>query len=394
MTLVDRLVHPVFATRRSRVAIDTAPSSDSVGRVLSLLRSVPEGAPSLDSADGTAVVGRAASDDAPASDAAGVTHLSYQRSLGDGCPASDTPARSGSFARQVDADAPAADAPDGVYILGRFGDDLARARDQAGQALTLHRAADASDAPATDAAQGYRRVAATTADTAHAATGTAARVVRHVRLVSEFRRMLEGWPGRVITVHRSATDASPAVAVPTRTRRVPRSATDSAPATASIIAMPLARRLVTEAGRALDASGRALRLVRAVAADSPAADVVTRVMRAPRTILQDSPSTDVVSHTTQAFVPYGPPRVAHISSDVTRVGVGGTAMVTFDFDQPVSAWSLRVGAHDPLSGLQAASWTGPGTASGGSAPVPAGDLLEGENTVSVYGRSASGLWSP
>jgi hypothetical protein len=113
-----------------------------------------------------------------------------------------------------------------------------------------------------------------------------------------------------------------------------------------------------------------------------------------------------------------PPPVSTITSvSATKIGTQPdcheSSVVAFAFDQPVTAWRVRVGAKTAFDGSEAARWdrafvgfghqrfgtstfghgAGDPPAEGGVATLTADDLVIGENTVSVYGRSLSGAWT-
>lgn len=112
-----------------------------------------------------------------------------------------------------------------------------------------------------------------------------------------------------------------------------------------------------------------------------------------------------------------PPVSTIVSVSATKIGARPdcheSSTVAFAFDQPVVAWRVRVGARTAFDGDEAARWdrvfvgfghqrfgTSPfGHGSGepartaDEATLTAADLKIGENTVAVYGRSASGAWT-
>lgn len=115
-------------------------------------------------------------------------------------------------------------------------------------------------------------------------------------------------------------------------------------------------------------------------------------------------------------VAFGPP-VADLTH-VSKIKVGAepgcdTVDIAFEFDQPITAWTVRVNSTGPFDGTGAASWEQPaegfgrqafGTSpfgqavedtsiSSGEATLYAADLLHGANKVVVYGRGLNSLWS-
>ena len=89
-----------------------------------------------------------------------------------------------------------------------------------------------------------------------------------------------------------------------------------------------------------------------------------------------------------------------------------TAVVTFRFDRPVTAWAIRVNSRSHLDGTEVEQWgvRGAGfgvqpfgtsyfgwadpTVNGGAAVISDDDLLQGENRVAIYGRGLDGTWTP
>lgn len=106
--------------------------------------------------------------------------------------------------------------------------------------------------------------------------------------------------------------------------------------------------------------------------------------------------------------------------EVTKTKIGSTpgcnvTRVTFEFDQPVDAWAVRINSRSHLDGVLAGQWAsiaggvGFGRQPFGAAPfgratqpnitvdevtITDDGLLHGANSVTVYGRSLDGTWTP
>ena len=88
-----------------------------------------------------------------------------------------------------------------------------------------------------------------------------------------------------------------------------------------------------------------------------------------------------------------PPRALSAARGVILlIGRGGADLKVAAFDQPVTAFEVRVNSTSHLDGEPADSWEG-APATEGIAEVPASALREGPNLVSIYGRSLRGIWT-
>jgi hypothetical protein len=80
---------------------------------------------------------------------------------------------------------------------------------------------------------------------------------------------------------------------------------------------------------------------------------------------------------------------------VSRVSGYSVSEVEIEFDQPVTAWTVRVGASSPVDGQTVAQWYSVEgeTVTSATVEVHADMLRPGINVVTLYARSALGVWS-
>lgn len=197
---------------------------------------------------------------------------------------------------------------------------------------------------------------------------------------------------------RWAVDAAPAFDQGTRRKVAVRSTVDAAPAADAAQSCSLHRRT--------PADGLA-------AATDLAFRAVAQVRTAPdRLLIPVDAGWWLQTHR----VGFGPP-VATLTA-TSRVKVGAepgcdTVDLAFTFDQPVSAWTVRINGTGPFDGTAADQWEGGGgdgfglqpfgispfgrrdglAVTSGTAQIAAADLRHGANTVVVYGRGLGGGWS-
>lgn len=393
MPIIQPLIHPVFAERIQAFASDAlATPADSATRTMSLARSPGDSVSGSDAPSSTAIGGRLTTDSAPVNADGAALVMRYQRGATDSAPAADGSARVGEYGRAIEDALAHSDAATIALVVDRDLVDHAAVLDAPATSASLSRTIADSVSGLADTARAVRRVAVATFDAAPVGGDAAAYHLtqrRHpVDRTWTFDRAL-----RVVHLGRVAADAVHGTDLAGKHRLLPRTAADAAPAAGSAIRSVAHPRRPSDQARAADATARVVHLARSVAQAAPAADGASSWARHPRAASDAAAAGDLVSAPTIPFVPYGPPRVVSLDLDTSRVAADGAATLTVTFDQPVVAWSARVRSTSHLDGDEADRWSGTATASG-TATVPAAVLREGGNTVSAYGRSAAGLWTP
>lgn len=440
---------------KSRYSVVSVGGTDSVARYVQLLRLPADSAPAVDSGTSARSQAQRLNDTAHATDSAGVSDARYFRTVQD----------------QVQA----LDVGTGVHLYTLYATDSVAGLSES-LTRTLRRVRSGTDdAPASDVLVAVRYSIRVMGESA-LATDTATRSQVIARVLAEVVRGLDSSAGSHVSSARSGADAASASDLVTYLRTKVRSGTDLAPAIEAVARALAANRRIEDVVRTYgdwaDLSMRGIRTVtdlahasdevtsipisvRSGADTAPAADASQSATIRPRSGLDaaggadwaarafsgaralyewltttDSPTreaakvrfaldflttsdglVDVEAH----YPAFGPPIARILSVSRTKVSsVDGydSARVVFEFDQPVAAWTIRVGSTCAFDGVEVASWSAASALGFGLAPFgtsPFGSVFEtvltgmgeifdddlsiGSNDVAIYGRDAKDRWS-
>jgi hypothetical protein len=308
----------------------------------------------------------------------------------------DSAGRHVTFARTSVDEAPAEDLASRYAERSRIAGDEASADDVAVRSITLPRSVD-------DGAGGEDQVE---------------RLVFFTRDAQDDAEAVDGANSISFHLRAQAEWLDDPVDDASRLLWLPRIIGDVAPAQDGVQSLHIHRRDLSDVASADDSASRHIILRRTSEEGAPEHyDIATRALWVPRAAGDEAPAQDegarVISLlrrlTDDATTHYDDWAYARVGSDyrlavqvtitsVSRIRVSpitgyAESTVTFAFDQPVLAWSLRLGSTTHLDGRLIADWRGHPPTQYGIAIVPAALLQPGVNRLTIYGQALSGLWS-
>jgi hypothetical protein len=246
--------------------------------------------------------------------------VSIQASIADNAGASDTVTRIVIVLRSVSDTAAASDTVTRIVAEPRSVSDAAAATDAITRALSLARPVS-DTAPATDAVTRSAPKARSVADTAPAAD-TATRSLSEARPVTDTAAATDAVT-RALAQSRSISDSAPATDVAARGETQARSIADAAAATDAVTRADTDPRAIADTAPATDAVARSLSLTRSPADTAPASDTVSRSTTAARSVSDTAPASDTVSASTGGHLARDISDSAPASDAITRTGTHG-----------------------------------------------------------------------